>query len=401
MKPMMARAVPIAFCVTVACLAGTSCSRKTDPPAASAPSAPAATVDNRVKEADLTRIRLTPEAEKRLGITVADAAEGGPRRSLRVGGEVTVIPGKVLTATAPVAGTLHVLRASLVPGQMVNRGEPLFRLTPVVGAAPDLRVTVEADERNARARLDNATQQVERARRLLREMAGSQKNVDLAEQEFTQAKASHDAAAERLRRLSTAPLDADVSMVLTASQTGVVRQLQASEGQVVSSGTLLFEVADLSRVWIRVPVYSGDIGAVDPTAAVQVRDVGRAGGDREAVRVAGPPTADPAAITTDLYYEAANGDRLLHPGQHVTVVLPVRGSDRPGVTVPASALLYDVQGGTWVYVSEAPLSYRRQRVELIEVDGRSAVLRRGVARGAKVVTAGAAELFGTEFGAGK
>jgi membrane fusion protein, heavy metal efflux system len=398
MKPMMARPVPIVLCVTVVCLAGTSCSRKADPPAASTP---AATVDNRVKEADLTRIRLTAESEKRLGIALADATEGNPRRSSRVGGEVTVIPGKVLTATAPVTGTLHALRASLVPGQTVNRREPLFRLTPVVGAVPDLKVTVEADVQHARARLDNATQQVERARRLLREMAGSQKSVDLAEQEFAQAKVSYDSAAERLRRLSTTPLDADVSMVITASQTGVVRQLQVSEGQIVSAGTLLFEVADLSRVWIRVPVYSGDIGAIDPKAAVQVRDVGRVDGDREAVRVAGPPTADPAAVTTDLYYEAANNDRLLHPGQRVTVVLPLRGADRAGVTVPASALLYDIQGGTWVYVSEAPLSYRRQRVELVEVAGGSAILSRGVARGTKVVTAGAAELFGTEFGAGK
>jgi multidrug efflux pump subunit AcrA (membrane-fusion protein) len=69
--------------------------------------------------------------------------------------------------------------------------------------------------------------------------------------------------------------------------------------------------------------------------------------------------------------------------------------------VPAAAILYDVQGGAWVYVNESGHVYRRQRVELIETQGSSAYLARGLTPGTSVVTAGAAELFGTEFGAGK
>jgi hypothetical protein len=53
-----------------------------------------------------------------------------------------------------------------------------------------------------------------------------------------------------------------------------------------------------------------------------------------------------------------------------------------------------------VYVNEQPNIYRRQRVELIETRAGTAFLSRGLRDGDKVVTAGAAELFGTEFGAG-
>jgi hypothetical protein len=43
----------------------------------------------------------------------------------------------------------------------------------------------------------------------------------------------------------------------------------------------------------------------------------------------------------------------------------------------------------------------RHRVEIADVVADAAVLRQGPAPGTRVVTVGAAELFGTEFGAGK
>ncbi len=43
----------------------------------------------------------------------------------------------------------------------------------------------------------------------------------------------------------------------------------------------------------------------------------------------------------------------------------------------------------------------RQRVVVTDITGSLAVLSQGPAAGARVVTDGAAELFGVEFGAGK
>jgi membrane fusion protein, heavy metal efflux system len=45
--------------------------------------------------------------------------------------------------------------------------------------------------------------------------------------------------------------------------------------------------------------------------------------------------------------------------------------------------------------------YSRQRVVVTDVSGPLAVLSQGPAEGMRVVTDGAAELFGVEFGAGK
>ena len=54
-----------------------------------------------------------------------------------------------------------------------------------------------------------------------------------------------------------------------------------------------------------------------------------------------------------------------------------------------------------MYENLAPQVYTRRRVEVLHVVNSLAVLGRGPAAGAKVVSAGAMELFGTEFGAGK
>ena len=283
----------------------------------------------------------------------------------------------------------------------VRKGEPVFRLTPLLGLQRDLKVTYEADVQSAKSRLDAATQQLERARQLLRDLAGSQRNVEAAEQEFGQAKAAYDAAVSRLQRLNSHPLEADVEMTITSPENGVVRQIQAAPGQPVSSGAALFEVADFSRLWLRVPVYAGDLNSIAPQSTVRVRDVSGTGPIRTAVRVGAPPTADPLAVTVDLYFEIANSDGQLRPGQRLTVLVPSRSRVRKSLVVPASAILYDIHGGTWVYVNTSPHVYQRQRVELLEMAGGSAFLARGIEKGAKVVSAGAAELFGTEFGAGK
>lgn len=374
----------------------TSKGESTKPPAASP-----AKVDNRVKESELTKVTLTPEAANRIGIELAEAVESQLVTQTSVAGEVAAIPGRAVVVSAPVAGTVDLVISSLTAGQPVRKGEPIYRLTPMAGVQRDLRVTVEADVKATKARLDTATQQLARARQLLQELAGSQRQVEAAEQEFGLAKAAYDAAVERLQQINTRPLDADVQMTVTAPANGIVRQVLVAAGQAVSSGAPLFEVVDYSRVWLRVPVYAGDMDTFGSAREVRVQAVDGDGPTRIATRVAAPPTADPLAVTTDLYFELSNTDGRLRPGQRLMVHLPTRSKPRSSSKVPVAAILYDVHGGAWVYVNETGHVYRRQRVELIETQGSSAYLSRGLTPGTRVVTAGAAELFGTEFGAGK
>ena len=77
----------------------------------------------------------------------------------------------------------------------------------------------------------------------------------------------------------------------------------------------------------------------------------------------------------------------------------IDGVDR--LVVPYSALIYHFEGSTWTYTSPQDLVYVREPVDIDFIVGDLAVLNDGPAVGTMVVSVGAAELYGVEFGIGK
>jgi hypothetical protein len=81
--------------------------------------------------------------------------------------------------------------------------------------------------------------------------------------------------------------------------------------------------------------------------------------------------------------------------------VPARGavvSGRTRIVIPYSAVLYDADGATWTYTSPKPLVFVRNDIRVDSIEGRTAVLRDGPAAGTAVVTVGAPELWGIEYG---
>jgi len=67
------------------------------------------------------------------------------------------------------------------------------------------------------------------------------------------------------------------------------------------------------------------------------------------------------------------------------------------VSVPYAALLYDPEGKTYVYTSPKELHYVKTEVLVARVESGRVVLARGPPPGTRVVTTGAAEVYGTEL----
>lgn len=68
--------------------------------------------------------------------------------------------------------------------------------------------------------------------------------------------------------------------------------------------------------------------------------------------------------------------------------------------VPYSAVLYDTHGKTWVYTSPEPRVFVRHLIDVDRIEGDMAFLKDGPPVGTEVVSVGAAEIFGAEFGVG-
>jgi multidrug efflux pump subunit AcrA (membrane-fusion protein) len=69
--------------------------------------------------------------------------------------------------------------------------------------------------------------------------------------------------------------------------------------------------------------------------------------------------------------------------------------------VPYGALLYGLNGDTFVYTNPEPLTYVRAPVVVDRIEGDRVVLVEGPPAGTAVVIVGGAELIGIEFGLGK
>jgi len=382
------------------------------PPAAGAGKAPPpAAVENPVKEGDLATVRLTAEAVTRLGIETAPAERKDLPRSRTVGGEAMAAPGAAVALVAPLAGTVRAVSTAPVPGAAVKTGETLLILEPLL--SPETRASLLASRTEAEGALEGARAQseaaklaLERAERLLGDKAGSRRAVEEARAHLEVTGAALRAAAAR-RDLHAGLLEgkgegSPAAVPIPSPLDGQVRKVHAVPGQMVAAGAPLLDVLDTGRSWVRAPVYVGDLAEIDAGGEVRIGIPGDPPGAPSAAGrpVPAPPAADPAGSTVDLLYEVARGGPRLVPGQRVAVRLPLRGRG-DGIVVPWSAVVHDSGGGTWVYERTAPGVFVRRRVGVRFVEGSLASLETGPKPGAEVVVAGAAELFGTEFGIGK
>lgn len=373
---------------------------------------PPATVDHILKEDAINGVKLTPEAEKQLGITLAPVVKKPMPRTRTYGGEVMIPVGHTIMVAAPLGGTLQAPEGGVPPpGTTVRKNQPVIQLLPLL--TPEARTTIAAARVDAEGQVNNARAQLEatriafnRAKRLLSEQAGSQRNVDEAQAQFELAQKTLDAATARRDMLIQVSGEVErgtaAPITIPAPANGLLRTVSALTGQNVPSGAALFEVADLSQVWVRVPVFVGDLQEIATTESAAIGELSvRPGAPTRIAKPAlAPPSANSLTSTGDLYYELDNREAKLAPGQRVGVTVPLRG-ETESLAVPWSAVIHDIYGGTWVYEETAPHSFRRQRVQVRHVAGDWAALATGPAIGRNVVAQGAAELFGTEVGFSK
>ena len=73
-------------------------------------------------------------------------------------------------------------------------------------------------------------------------------------------------------------------------------------------------------------------------------------------------------------------------------------SDGRRTVIPYGAVLYDPNGDTWTYTNPKPLVFEREDISIARFDGNSAILAKGPPIGTAIVTVGATEIWGVEYG---
>jgi len=291
-------------------------------------------------ESDLLRLTLSPEAQSRLGIQTVHVEPGSKAASRETSGEIVVPAG-----------------AGGVPTNSLSNLQQLGTQ----------QVAADGEVARAQAQLRLAHIALDRAAALVREEAGSVRARDEASAAFATAQAAADVAGSQRRML----------------------------------GPSMRSLSNQTIMWVRVPVFGTDVTRLTRGGSAMVTALGAQAADgtpRTARPIQAPPSANALAGTVDLYFAINNSDHAYRVGQRVAVGLSIGGGAREGLAVPTSAIVRDIYGGLWVYQKTAPDTYVRQRIEIAATAGDRAILSRGLAAGAEVVSVGAAELFGSEFG---
>jgi RND family efflux transporter MFP subunit len=169
---------------------------------------------------------------------------------------------------------------------------------------------------------------------------------------------------------------------LTAAQDGVITGDNFRVGEVADPAKTLFEISNLSTVWVEAQVSPAQISSIKGNRArVYVR-----GTPREARIIQTQTQLNETTRTLGVRLQLENPDGTLKPGEFVDVEL--FGDAKPELVIPTAAVLRDADGSWVVYVEKAPGSFEPSHVQVLRAAGDETVIS-GIPAGTRVVTKGA------------
>jgi len=204
--------------------------------------------------------------------------------------------------------------------------------------------------------------------------------------------APSDLGRQRLELLGFAPQDIDaIARAGTPSQTvnvrapvrGYIAKKAALRGIYVQPGTELFQIADLSTVWVIADVYESEIGRVR-VGLRAVLDLPAYPGERFSGRVTFIyPALAAGSRTLQARVEFRNPGMKLRPGMYGDVTLDLGESN--AIVIPADALV-DTGEVQYVFVSKGAGRFEPRRVRAGWSGGGRVAVLDGLAEGERVVT---------------
>ncbi len=343
-------------------------------------------------------ITMAEVAQKNVGLQVAPVKVRQLSEYLQVTGTVQPVDNRVSQVRSMARGRLQDVLATV--GDRVRQGQDLARIDNMeAGELTSQLASARADLQRSKVLLTLQAKQVERNRRLSEIGAAPMKDYEQSRAEY-QALEENVRALEgitsglstRLRRFGGPHTDPDTPVItaITAPFDGIVIKAMASPGGVVESGTELFTVADMSRVWVQAEVYEKDLGRIQVGQSAIIH-VDTYPGEPFAGKVTYiSDILDPQTRTAKIRCEVPNSKVLLKLDMFATVELPTTFS-RQALAVPVGAI-QQLDGKTVVFVRRGATQFETREITVGKtVNGQVEILS-GLRDGEGVATVGAFHL---------
>ena len=282
-------------------------------------------------------------------------------RSLRLTGAVAYNSFHTTPVITQVSGPVS--RIVVVPGQWVQRGEPLLYV-----ASPDYS-QLRTNYLKARDAYALAQKSYTRAQDLYQHHALAEQNLEQAESAQTQAQGDLTSAEAALRVLGIANPESLVKAppsfeaLVKAPIGGEVVEQNVAVGQLLQTGaTQCFVLSDTSTVFVLVNVYQKDLPfvRVGDTVTIQTESYPDLFHGRISYVAA---SLDPNTRTLQARIETGNPGQKLKKDMYVVATVDA-GTTQNAIAVPDSAVLRDSENQPFVYAEAAGNQFGRRAVTL-------------------------------------
>ena len=311
-------------------------------------------------------VKISPDKVQKLGVRTESVALRDLTRTVQAVATIQANERQLHTVSPRFEGWIEKLHVNTT-GQLVGRGEPLLEvyspdlvnaqqeyliawkgMQAVKGASPEV-------EANMRTLMDGALQRL--------------RNWDIS-----------DAELQRLQQEGKARQ----SITLRAQASGVVMEKRAVAGMRFMPGEMLYQIADLSSVWLLAEVFEQDLGLVRQGQPVKIRVDAYPDRVFSGTLTFVYPTVTPETRTAKVRIELANPGGLLKPAMYARVEIASSRGHGKVLAVPDSAVL-DTGTRQLVLVERGAGAFEPRTVKLgMRTDGYIEVLD-GLKAGESVV----------------
>lgn len=363
-------------------------------------------------------VQLAPEAVRQAGITTVTVQSRTASTQVVTTAEVKANENRLFHINSFVGG--RVVQDNVFLGDTVQRGQTLavVQNLDVAKIQADYIHSLHNNEieiDQARTRLALAQKNLERERRLLAEGISPRKDYQQAEADAAIARSELEGKLEHqihIKAEGKALLGAygmkpggvhsehiNTGSPVTAPRSGVITKKNVTVGDVVTSDMVLYEVADLSQVWLDITVYPTDLSLVRVGQEV-VFTTDSLPGRTFLGRVNYiPPATQEVSQTYVARAYLDNSLGLLKPGMFGQAKIE-QSTQQTKPFIPEEAV-QKYGRETFVFVQLDKNRFRKQTVQLGEKVGNGYVVNTGLKTGDQIVGKGSftlkAELLKSQF----
>lgn len=266
------------------------------------------------------QIKISTEKVQKLGVRTELAQWQMLDKVVRAAGRIEPDERRLYAISPKFEGYVERLHVSIT-GQTIGKGQPLFEVY-----SPEL-VSAQREYAIAAQGVESLKGAGDQAQESMRQLADASllrlRNWDISDE---QIKALAKSGETRRTLTFRSPVG------------GIVSEKKAVQGMRFMPGEALYQIADLSSVWVIADVFEQDIGLVKTGAKAQVRINAYPDKRFEGTITYVYPTLTADTRTVQVRVELANPGQLLKPGMYAQVDLSV-GARSKVVTIPNSAVI--------------------------------------------------------------